>query len=197
MSGKPAARLGDPTACPVPGHGTNPIAVGSPNVLFDSLPAARQGDASACGGALSGNVIPTVLINGKPATTLGTVGNHGNVVVAGSGTVLIGTSGGGAAFNAPVPLSIQGLVTHTQALNQASGMTVLGTPTESFDIRVQILDQASGQPLANMAYTAALEDGSEVHGTTDQSGLTQTLGHKGAPQQVAIVAKPGWLLRGE
>lgn len=93
MSGKPAARLGDPTACPVPGHGTNPIAVGSPNVLFDSLPAARQGDASACGGALSGNVIPTVLINGKPAATIGTVGNHGNVVVAGSGTVLIGNGG--------------------------------------------------------------------------------------------------------
>ena len=67
MSGKPAARLGDPTACPVPGHGTNPIAAGSPNVLFDSKPAARMGDASACGGALSGNVIPTVLINGKPA----------------------------------------------------------------------------------------------------------------------------------
>ncbi|EKQ7205306.1 TPA: Rhs element Vgr protein, partial [Pseudomonas aeruginosa] len=23
MSGKPAARLGDPTACPLPGHGSN------------------------------------------------------------------------------------------------------------------------------------------------------------------------------
>lgn len=105
MSGKPAARLGDPTACPIPGHGTNPIAAGSPNVLFDSLPAARQGDASACGGALSGNVIPTVLINGKPATTIGTVGSHGNVVVAGSGTVLIGTSGGGATIGPVTPVS--------------------------------------------------------------------------------------------
>lgn len=105
MSGKPAARLGDPTACPVPGHGTNPIAAGSPNVLFDSKPAARMGDASACGGALSGNVIPTVLINGKPATTIGTVGNHGNVVVAGSGTVLIGTSGGGATIGPVAPVS--------------------------------------------------------------------------------------------
>ena len=93
MSGKPAARLGDPTACPVPGHGTNPIAAGSPDVLFDSLPAARMGDASACGGALVGNVTPNVLINGKPATTIGTVGSHGNVVVAGSGTVVIGTGG--------------------------------------------------------------------------------------------------------
>ncbi|MEN1585876.1 hypothetical protein AAIH44_34385, partial [Pseudomonas aeruginosa] len=25
MSGKPAARVTDPTTCPVPGHGSNPI----------------------------------------------------------------------------------------------------------------------------------------------------------------------------
>ncbi|WP_417312358.1 PAAR domain-containing protein [Ectopseudomonas khazarica] len=90
MSGKPAARLSDPTACPIPGHGTNPIAAGSPDVLFDALPAARMGDASACGGAMVGAVIPTVLINGKPAAVVGSVGSHGNTVVAGSGTVLIG-----------------------------------------------------------------------------------------------------------
>lgn len=105
MSGKPAARLGDPTACPIPGHGSNPIAAGSPDVLFDGKPAARMGDASACGGALVGNVIPNVLINGKPATTIGTVGNHGNVVVAGSGTVIIGTSGGGATIGPVEPVS--------------------------------------------------------------------------------------------
>jgi uncharacterized Zn-binding protein involved in type VI secretion len=90
MSGKPAARVNDPTACPIPGHGNNPISAGSPDVLFDGLPAARQGDPSACGGALAGAVIPTVLINGMPATTVGTVGSHGNTVTAGSGTVLIG-----------------------------------------------------------------------------------------------------------
>ncbi|HBP5739193.1 TPA: Rhs element Vgr protein, partial [Pseudomonas aeruginosa] len=49
MSGKPAARATDPTACSLPGHGTNPIVQGSPDVIFDGLPAARQGDASACG----------------------------------------------------------------------------------------------------------------------------------------------------
>jgi uncharacterized Zn-binding protein involved in type VI secretion len=37
MSGKPAARVTDPTACPLPGHGTNPIASGSPNMNFDGL----------------------------------------------------------------------------------------------------------------------------------------------------------------
>jgi uncharacterized Zn-binding protein involved in type VI secretion len=90
MSGKPAARVSDPTACPIPGHGSNPIVAGSPDVLFDNLPAARMGDPTGCGSTLASAVIPTVLINGKPATTIGTVGSHGNPVIAGSGTVLIG-----------------------------------------------------------------------------------------------------------
>lgn len=150
MSGKPAARQGDPTACPVPGHGTNPIAAGSPNVLFDSLPAARQGDASACGGALSGNVIPTVLINGKPATTIGTVGNHGNVVVAGSGTVLIGTSHSAAAFNPP------------------SGLP--GYFDEFFIIRDE-----EGSPVSNYRYRIETRGGELYEGITDAEGRTKVI----------------------
>ncbi len=103
MSGKPAARLGDPTACPLPGHGSNPIVGGSPDVFFDHLSAARQGDATACGATLSANVIANVLINGKPATVVGSVGTHGNLVVGGAGTVLIGNSGGGAPALALAP----------------------------------------------------------------------------------------------
>ncbi|WP_421683391.1 type IV secretion protein Rhs [Stutzerimonas urumqiensis] len=106
MSAKPAARLGDPTACPKTGHGNNPIATGSPDVTFDGLPAARQGDSTGCGSALSGNLIPNVLINGKPAATLGSLGNHGNVIVAGSGTVVIGTSHTPAGFAPPSPLHL-------------------------------------------------------------------------------------------
>ncbi|MGK4612591.1 PAAR domain-containing protein, partial [Pseudomonas aeruginosa] len=45
---------------------------------------------------LNANVIANVLINGKPATVVGSVGTHGNLVVGGAGTVLIGNSGGGA-----------------------------------------------------------------------------------------------------
>ncbi|MEK0361238.1 PAAR domain-containing protein [Pseudomonas sp. CBC3] len=107
MSGKPAARLGDPTACPKTGHGNNPIATGSPDVLFDSLPAARLGDATGCGSALSGNLIPGVLINGKPAATLGSVGAHGDVIVGGSGTVVIGNASVSAPFTPPAPLNLQ------------------------------------------------------------------------------------------
>ena len=105
MSGKPAARVTDPTACPVPGHGSNCIAAGSPNVLFDNLPAARQTDPTACGSALAGNVISNVLINGLPATTVGTIGSHGDVVIGGSGSVLIGNTHNPASFIPPTPLA--------------------------------------------------------------------------------------------
>lgn len=100
MSGKPAARQGDATLCPLPGHGNSPIATGSPDVLIDGLPAARMGDTTACGAALNGNVIPNLLINGQPAVVLGSLGSHGNVVVGGSGTVIIGNSAAGAASSA-------------------------------------------------------------------------------------------------
>jgi uncharacterized Zn-binding protein involved in type VI secretion len=129
MSGKPAARLSDPTACPIPGHGVNPIASGSPDVLFDNLSAARQGDSSACGGALVGNVIPNVLINGKPATTLGSIGSHGNVVIGGSGTVLIGTTNGAAAFSAPVALAIG---SGAAPALETSAPNSLAPPTDTF-----------------------------------------------------------------
>lgn len=107
MSGNPAARLGDPTACPKTGHGNNPIATASPDVLFDNLPAARLGDATGCGSALSGNLIPNVLINGKPAATLGSVGVHGDVIVGGSGTVIIGNTSVSAPFTPPAPMNLQ------------------------------------------------------------------------------------------
>lgn len=104
MSGKPAARLGDPSRCPKTGHGNNPIVTGSPDVLFDGQPAARSGDATGCGSALTGNLIPNVLINGKPAATLGSLGDHGNAIVSGSGTVSIGNTHTPASFTPPAPL---------------------------------------------------------------------------------------------
>ncbi len=81
MSGKPAARVTDPTTCPLPGHGTNPIASGSPDVFFNGLAAARLGDTCTCGQALSGAFSATVLINGKNAMTLDSTASHGGVVV--------------------------------------------------------------------------------------------------------------------
>ncbi len=148
MSGKPAARLSDPTACPKPGHGTNPIAAGSGDVFFDGLAAARQGDASACGGAMSGGLATTVLINGRPAATVDSVGTHGNKVTAGSGTVIIGNSHTPAPFVPPLPVILPGF-------------------DEQF-----VLTDTSGAPVANSRYLLVREDGSEEEGVTNDQGLT-------------------------
>ena len=128
MSGKPAARVTDPTACPLPGHGTNPIAAGSGDVFFDGLPAARQGDASACGSALVGDLATTVLINGKPAATVGSVGAHGNKVTAGSGTVIIGNSHTPAPFSGLAALAVAAALEYRLGL-KSGGNSVL-TPLE-------------------------------------------------------------------
>ncbi|MEW6309559.1 MAG: PAAR domain-containing protein [Pseudomonadota bacterium] len=180
MSGKPAARLGDPTACPVPGHGNNPIEAGSPDVLFDGLPAARMGDASACGGAMASAVIPTVLINGKPAAVVGSVGNHGNVVTAGSGTVVIGSSHNAAPFLAPAALGIAKAVTAAAAVAEAfrssepiartwqeepGDLAPLGVeeedeeeelveqPQQAITLRIGVFFDGTGNNLANAAVT--------------------------------------------
>ncbi|MFD2885100.1 PAAR domain-containing protein [Pseudomonas lini] len=128
---KPAARVTDPTACPLPGHGTNPIVAGSGDVFFDGLAAASQGDASACGGALVGDLATTVLINGKSAATVGSVGTHGNKVTAGSSTVIIGNSHTPVPFVPPLPVEIQW----------------------PFNEHFVINCQESGKPLAGVEYT--------------------------------------------
>ncbi|NUU38157.1 PAAR domain-containing protein [Pseudomonas sp. C2B4] len=151
MSGKPAARVSDPTACPLPGHGLNPIAVGSGDVFFDGLAAARQGDVSACGGALVGELASTVLINGRPAATVGSVGAHGNVVIAGSGTVIIGNSHTPVPFIPPAPLM---LFSHSQ--------------------HVLMVDQ-DGNPLQDIPYRITTANGEVIFGKSDARGLTQSV----------------------
>src|SRR5690606_3573126 len=108
-----------PTACPKTGHGNNPITSGSPDVLFDGLPAARQGDPTGCGSALTGDLIANVLINGKPVATLDSLGDHGNVVIGGSGSVIIG--------NTPVPAPFSPLAALN--LQPAAESQALDTPT--------------------------------------------------------------------
>ncbi|RMQ42223.1 PAAR repeat-containing protein [Pseudomonas cichorii] len=165
MSGKPAARVSDPTACPVSGHGTNPIAAGSSNVFFDGLPAARQDDASACGGTLVGDLATTVLINGKPAATVGSVGSHGNKVTAGSGTVIIGNTHTPAPFVPPLPVEIKW----------------------PFDEHYVINCQDTGKPLAGVAYSFKTASGKIINGVTGIDGKTQIISSSEAEAYELII----------
>ncbi|WP_248807347.1 PAAR domain-containing protein [Pseudomonas sp. MWU13-2100] len=145
---KPAARVSDPTACPLPGHGTNPIVSGSPDVFFDGLAAARENDKSACGSPLVGNLSKTVFINGLNAAMVGSTGSHGNSVTAGSSTIIIGDTHTPAPFIPPLPLSFQ---------------KVFG---QSFSIS----DSETGKPLALREFIATV-DGVQTPGVTDANGI--------------------------
>lgn len=164
MSGKPAARVSDPTACPLPGHGTNPIAAGSGDVFFDGLAAARQGDASACGGALVGDLATTVFINGKPAATVGSVGAHGNKVTAGSGTVIIGNSHSPAPFVPPLPVEL----------------------SWPFNEHFVINCQDTGKPLSGIEYTLKTASGKTVTGITGADGKTKMI-HSDIAEPVELI----------
>ncbi|WP_269451973.1 PAAR domain-containing protein [Pseudomonas sp. Os17] len=150
MSGKPAARATDLTACPIPGHGVNPIVSGSPDVIFDGLPVAREGDQTACGAVLTGNLISNVLINGRPVATTDSLGSHGNVVIGGSGTVIIGTTVTVAEFTSITPLAIQ----------------------HRHNAQFELLD-TDGEPVPDFKYKVVTPDGKVYRGITDQNGLTQ------------------------
>lgn len=47
--GKPLALLGDLVACPLPGHGVNPIIEGEPTMTEHGKPVALHGHRTACG----------------------------------------------------------------------------------------------------------------------------------------------------
>ena len=88
--GKPAARLTDLHACPIPGHLVGPIVTGCYTVLTCSLPQARMSDVGHCGATMFMGSM-TVLVGSSPAARLGDVSAHGSVITGPCAlTVLIG-----------------------------------------------------------------------------------------------------------
>jgi len=94
----PAARVGDMHVCPMvnpngsPHTGGTVMPPGLPTVLIDGMPAATIGNMCICAGPP--DVIlqgsTTVLIGGKPAARMGDPTAHGGQITLGSMTVLIG-----------------------------------------------------------------------------------------------------------
>ncbi|WP_369992237.1 PAAR domain-containing protein [Pseudomonas xanthosomatis] len=151
MSGKPAARLSDPTVCPIPGHGPNTISSGSSDVIIEGLGAARLNDTSACGSPITGGVSSTVTINGLNAATVGSVGAHGNSIVAGAGTVFIGDT----VISAPV--------------TPVTPMPVY------FSDKILLVNAETGKPLPNHAYAVQRANGSLEQGISDEMGYTHLI----------------------
>ena len=92
-----AARLTDFHQCPastgpVPHVGGPIIGPGIPTVLLAGMPAATVGDLCVCVGPPDSIIkgSGTVLIGGKPAARMGDSTAHGGKILAGAPTVMIG-----------------------------------------------------------------------------------------------------------
>lgn len=94
-----AARVGDMHTCPIPAAPGVPPHVGGPvmppgavTVMIEGKPAATVGNMCTCTGPP--DVITqgsaTVLVGGQPAARMGDMTAHGGQIVAGAATVLIG-----------------------------------------------------------------------------------------------------------
>lgn len=95
-----AARLTDPHVCPMVTPGLPPVphvggpitGPGVPTVLIGGMPAATVGDMCVCVGPpdVIAQGSTTVLIGGKPAARMGDMTAHGGSIAAGCPTVMIG-----------------------------------------------------------------------------------------------------------
>lgn len=95
---------------------------------------------------------------------VGTVGTHGDIVIGGSGTVIIGDSHSPAPFTAPLPLLLQTTYGHT----------------------FSIVDSETGQPLAGRNFSAIV-NGQKITGVTDSAGAaTVKTQIKDAPISITI-----------
>lgn len=93
----PAARISDFHTCPmvtgvVPHIGGPVLPPGVPTVLIGGMPAATVGDMLTCTGPPDTIIkgSATVMIGGKPAARMGDSTAHGGIIVLGCMTVMIG-----------------------------------------------------------------------------------------------------------
>lgn len=182
--GKPAARLGDPTA-----HGGT-IVMGSPMVLIGGMPAARMGDMHVCpmmtpavppiphvgGPVLLGS--PMVLIGGMPAARMGdmaTCVGPPSTILMGCPTVLIGEGGSGSASGG-------GAGSGAAAAAAAGAATAQNDNVESFKkiehwVEFEFKDKA-GNAISGMPYKFVDPEGKETHGILRPDGRIGRAGMK-------------------
>ena len=93
----PAARVSDPHACPmvtvlVPHVGGPILPPGVPTVMIGGMPAATVGSMAVCVGPPDSIIMgsATVMIGGAPAARMGDSTAHGGTITFGCPTVMIG-----------------------------------------------------------------------------------------------------------
>ncbi|WP_458378982.1 polymorphic toxin type 44 domain-containing protein [Pseudomonas chlororaphis] len=122
-----SARLGDKHLCPLPGHGTTPIACASADININFMGAARVGDTCGCGAVITTG-FPSIILNGRPMAHLGSPTSHGGTIITGSGDVFGGFVMGPAPGAAIINFAALGVFRPDGSVDDEKMATLLADP---------------------------------------------------------------------
>jgi len=122
-----SARLGDKHVCPLPGHGTTPIASASGDININFMGAARVGDTCGCGAVITTGV-PSIILNGRPMAHLGSPTSHGGTIITGSGDTFGGFVMGPAPGAAIINFAALGVFRPDGSVDDEKMATLLADP---------------------------------------------------------------------
>lgn len=155
--GKPAARITDFHMCPMVTPGVPPIPhvggpilpPGVPTVLIGGLPAATLGSMCVCTGPPDSIILGSigVLIGGRPAARMGDQCAHGGAIMGGCPTVLIGEINAPGAPTVITPFMLELMA----ALPSASALVVA-------QIATLMEAAANGAPFCEECAKAAMQN---------------------------------------
>ena len=122
-----SARLGDKHVCPLPGHGTTPIASASADTNINFMGAARVGDTCGCGAVITTG-FPSILINGRPMAHLSSPTSHGGTIITGSGDTFGGFVLGSAVGSPVIDFALMGAIRPDGKVDEERMATLLADP---------------------------------------------------------------------
>ncbi|MBX8484262.1 polymorphic toxin type 44 domain-containing protein [Pseudomonas cichorii] len=122
-----SARLGDKHVCPLPGHGTTPIASASADVNISFAGAARVGDTCGCGAVITTG-FPSILVNNRPLAHLGSATSHGGTIITGSSDTFGGFVMGAAPGAAIINFAVLGVFRPDGFIDDEKMATLLADP---------------------------------------------------------------------
>lgn len=190
MSGKPAARKTDTVSCPR--CGATAIVSGSPDVFFDGLPAARVTDCTACGSVLTAGAMSSVIINGQAALVTGSQGTHGDIIIGGSSTIIIGNHFTPAPISPVSPMPAH-LVVPTSYAPAVGALTPAAEPAgvvESDDLEEEEEEVEDESAVGVALRIGVFFDGTLNNANNGALGLLCGAIHPIKPEDLDAVCKP-------
>lgn len=122
-----SARLGDKHVCPLPGHGTTPIASASADTNINFMGSARVGDSCGCGAVITTG-FPSIQVNGRPMAHLGSPTSHGGTIISGSGDTFGGFVMGDSAQAIVLNFAQLGAIRPDGSVDDEKMATLLADP---------------------------------------------------------------------